>query len=330
MNVLYTCDNNYVWLMGISVISMFENNTHIRDLTVYLLGEKISSDNKRLLQKIGETYGREILVVDVPQLDIPEALVSSRWPISAFLRLFSGQLLPENLNRVLYLDCDTIITGDIELLDKVDLQGRVCLGVKDCIGKQYKKNIGLEDNGIYVNAGVLLLNLEMLRCVRIQEIISRYMEERLRLINYADQDILNGIFNGKIGVLDPKYNVMTIDAVYSHEEICWLRKPTCFYTEEELKAAVLAPVIIHYTTNMRVIRPWFANTNHPFASDFRKYFAMSPWNTLELSQMVFSNRESKLIGWIEKLPRKIALRILGFIHAWLKPRVIRLKAGIRN
>ena len=38
MNVMYTCDDNYVWLMGISTISLFENNKTIEDLQVYLLG----------------------------------------------------------------------------------------------------------------------------------------------------------------------------------------------------------------------------------------------------------------------------------------------------
>lgn len=46
MKVMYTCDNNYVWLMGISVISLFENNKHVKELKVYLLGEKISKENK--------------------------------------------------------------------------------------------------------------------------------------------------------------------------------------------------------------------------------------------------------------------------------------------
>lgn len=41
MNILYTCDDNYVMAMGISVISLFENNQNINEMTVYLLGEKV-------------------------------------------------------------------------------------------------------------------------------------------------------------------------------------------------------------------------------------------------------------------------------------------------
>ena len=65
MKVMYTCDNNYVWLMGISTISLFENNKGIKDLKVYLLGENISEDNKKELKAIGKKYGREVKVIEL-------------------------------------------------------------------------------------------------------------------------------------------------------------------------------------------------------------------------------------------------------------------------
>ena len=78
MNVLYTCDDNYVWLMGISTISLFENNKTIEDLQVYLLGDNISQENKDKLKKIGDQYGRKIQVIEIPPLTIPTALISAR------------------------------------------------------------------------------------------------------------------------------------------------------------------------------------------------------------------------------------------------------------
>lgn len=326
MNVLYTCDNNYVWLMGISVISLFENNPSMNEISVYLLGENISDENKKILCNIAENYNRTIVVIDVPKIDIPKSLVSARWPLSAFTRLYSGQLLPNEMKKVLYLDCDTIVSGSIEKLEDFDVSDYVVYGVKDCIGSSYKKNIGLKSDEQYVNAGVLLFNLEKLRKVNIKYTIDRYMSKYERLINYADQDILNGVFKGEIGILNPKYDVMTIDVVYTHKEITTLRKPTNFYTEQELKKAVNSPAIIHYTTNMRIVRPWFKNTNHPYAKEFRKYLEMSPWKSIELKEMQFTSKESKIIGIIMKLPNTLAYSILGLIHSEIKPFAIRLKS----
>lgn len=326
MNILYTCDNNYVWLMGVSTISLFESNSDIRDLHVYLLGENISEENKAILANIGKKYNRTITIIDMPKIDIPDALVSTRWPLSAFTRLYAGELLPNTIERVLYLDCDTIIKDSISALEEWDLEGKIFWGIKDCIGSEYKRNIGIEANGIYVNAGVLLINIPELRKVNIKQRLSEYMSKYQRLINYADQDILNGAFNGYIGVLPPQYDVMTIATTYSYSEIQTLRKPTNYYSEEDIKKAVASPVIIHYTTNMLTVRPWFSNTNHPNAKDFKTYLSISPWKDRKLYSMVFHTKEARLINIVEKLPKRLALEVLGSMHASLKPKYIRIKA----
>lgn len=326
MKVMYTCDNNYVWLMGISTISLFENNKEIEDLKVYLLGENISEDNKNELKKIGEEYGREVEVIDVPKLNIPPSLVSARWPLSAFTRLFSGVILPTDVDRILYLDCDTIITGDISELENVDFNGNIAMGVKDCISGTYKKNVGLDTDSPYINAGVILFDMDALRKVNINVEIENYMKKYEKQINYADQDILNGMFKGKIGELNPKYDVMTIDVVHTYEEIQKLRRPTNFYSKDELGTAVKNPAIIHYTTNMLVVRPWFSNTDHPFSNEFRKYMGMSVWKDKKLGTAVFSSKEAKIIGAIMKLPKSIAYSALGLIHAELKPKYVFIKS----
>lgn len=329
MNVLYTCDNNYIWLMGISAISMFENNKEIDNLHVYLLGENISDENKKVLKEIECKYSRVITVIDVPRIDIPEVLVSARWPLSAFTRLYAGDLLPTYIEKVLYLDCDTIIKGDISELERWNAEGKVFWGIKDCIGKEYKKNIGISADGLYVNAGVLLMNLPELRKIDIKQKLNAYMAKYQRLINYADQDVLNGAFSGSIGVLPPQYDVMTIAATYSYRDIQKLRRPTNYYSEEEIRGAVADPVLIHYTTNMLTVRPWFSNTNHPFAGEFRKYKRISYWKDRQLSEMVFDSREAKIIAVIEKLPSRIKLFILGWMHAIVKPLAIKIKAEKR-
>lgn len=323
---MYTCDDNYVWLMSISTISLFENNKKIEELKVYLLGENISWENKNELKKIGDKYEREIEVIDVPKLNIPASLVSVRWPLSAFTRLFSGQILPDDVDKILYLDCDTIILGDISELDNIQFNGNIIMGVKDCISGTYKENVGLDKNSPYINAGVILFDMNALKNIAINEKIEAYMNKYIKFINYADQDILNGIFKGYIGELNPKFDVMTIDVVYTYEEIKKLRRPTNFYKKIEWEAAISNPAIIHYTTNMKVIRPWFSNTDHPMANDFKKYMAMSSWKDKKLTEMVFDSKEVKIITIIMNLPKKLAYNILGIIHAELKPRYIRMKA----
>lgn len=331
MNILYTCDNNYVWLMGVSVISLFENNKCMDNLTVYLLGNKISLENKSRLNNIAKKYKREIILIDIPDFDIPKSLLSSRWPISAFTRLYSGVLLPSELDSILYLDCDTVVESSITELSTMK-NDCVILGVKDCVGKRYKENIGLEGDGIYINAGVLLINLKELRKLNINEMIDSYLNKYEKFINYADQDILNGVFKNKIGILKPNYNVMTIDAVYTYNDINVLRHPTNYYNEQEFNFAISNSSIIHFTTNMCIVRPWYLNTNHPFADKFRKYLEISPWRNKKLEYQDFNNKEYKVIKFVQMLPAWISNRILGLIHSELRPLYIKIKfsRGGRN
>lgn len=325
MKVLYTCDNNYIWLMGISAISLFENNKGMDELDVYLLGEDITDTNKNILSQIGRKYGRNMIVINVPKFHIPDSILSARWPLSAFTRLFSGELLPQEVQRVLYLDCDTIICGKLDEIDHWKINENIFCGVKDCIGSAYKKNIGMHKKKPYVNAGVLLIDLDNLRKMDVKSLIDDYMDKYERFTSYADQDILNGIFNEQIGYLPPNYNVMTIDIAHSYREIQLLRRPTGFYSKEEIEKATKNPRIIHYTTNMLVIRPWFLNSNHPFKDEFDKYCKISPWNECEKRKMAFG-KTAKMIKIIRMFPDWIAYRILGLIHSILKPGYLRMKA----
>lgn len=179
----------------------------------------------------------------------------------------------------------------------------------------------------YSCAGVLLINLEELRKLDVNNLIKIYVNKYIKLINYADQDILNGMFKDRIGELAPQFDVMTIDVVHSYEEIKKLRKPTNYYSREQLQFAVNRPVIIHYTTNMLAIRPWFSNTDHPFAGEFKKYMDMSTWKNRELKEMVFDSKVAKVIKAIMILPKGIAYKALGLIHAELKPKYISMRAG---
>jgi hypothetical protein len=120
---------------------------------------------------------------------------------------------------------------------------------------------------------------------------------------------------------------MTIDVVYTHKEIMKLRRPTNFYSKDEIEQAKKNPLIIHFTTNMRVVRPWFSNSNHPLKDEFLKYMKMSPWENVELREMRFNSKESKIIGIIQKFPKGISYSVLGFIHSEFRPRYIRMKVG---
>lgn len=325
MNVVYTCDNNFVWIMGISMISLFENNRDTDNLTVYLLGDHVSDEGKHTLSKIAEKYRREFKVIDVPDLNIPKILTSKRWPKSAFTRMFSGELMPRNVHRMLYLDCDIIVRGSLAPLDKWDTNGYAISAVKDCVSRHYKKKVGIDKEDSYVNAGVLLMDLDKMRELDIRSMMSEFMKMYMDMISYADQDVLNGIFKGRFDVLPPEYDMMTQVCCYTYKQILQYRKPSNYYTKNEIETAQKNPVMIHYTTCMLNIRPWFVGSKHPWAEEFDKYQKMSPWVNREKSIMKFDKAEQKIIKAILVLPDCLSYRLIGLLHATIRPLMIMTK-----
>ena len=78
MNVIYASDDNYAWLMGISMISLFENNRNSQEVNVFLFGDKLSQENEKILAGIAEKYGRGFMHIDVEKVKIPDYIMSER------------------------------------------------------------------------------------------------------------------------------------------------------------------------------------------------------------------------------------------------------------
>lgn len=331
MKILYTCDDNYIWIMGVSLLSLYESNRHMKELEVYLIGDQISKVHKEQIRGIAERYDRCFHFVDVPEIYHNSLnVLASRWPLSAYIRLFAGELLPPEVDRVLYIDCDTIVMDRLDDLDGIDMKQKIFCGVKDCIGGLYKQNIGLEKDSIYLNAGVLLINLDELRTINMKKQIDAFIGKFGLAITYADQDILNGAFKNRIGCLPLRYNLMTIMAVYPYRTVKLLRRPTCFYSEIEQNEAVKLPCIVHYTTNMETVRPWYSNTNHPFAEVFRHYLSISPWSEDELPIMHYRGGSAAVIHCLNKLPDQMSVLFLGMLHSVIRPVIIKWRAILHN
>lgn len=305
--------------MGISMISLFENNKECKDINVYLLGDHVSENSKNILDSIALKYQRHFALIDVPDLNIPEKLSSNRWPKSAFTRMFAGELLPEEVTKAIYLDCDTIISGDIQGIEAYIKDDMAVSGVKDCVSRPYKAKIGIAKGGSYINAGVLAMNLMELRKLNIREMIAEFVGKYEPAISYADQDILNGIFKGKFGIIPPQYDLMTMVNTYTYKELQQIRHPHNYYSEEDIKFSKANPLIIHFTTAMLHIRPWCEGSKHTYAWMFEKYQALSPWAARPKTKTNFSANEYKVIRKILMLPKPLAYSLLGLIHAYLRP-----------
>lgn len=282
ITVLYTASNGYLPYMGISLISLLYNNPG-EDVRVYAALETPSTQNLEKLQEIQRQYPNcTIKVVDAaPYIEQMKTLrmIQYRKSFVPNLRLFFGQYIDEDVERLLYLDCDTIITAPIGHLFTMDMDG-ICAGVSlDSLAGHYKKCLGYREEEPYFNAGILLINVrEWNKNNCTKQLLEMIADKQYTHAN-LDQDWMNQLLHDKIMVLPPQYNLQPHHMCFDTDVyfFCFSRKG--YYSPEEIREAVAHPVIIHAYRFLGNFT-WHENNVHPALSYYKRYKELSPWKDI--------------------------------------------------
>jgi len=325
MNVVYASDDNFVDILGISMISLFENNKD-ENICVYILADNIKSENKVILKNIAIRYYQNVEIIDVDVDDFSQIkLYVLTWSKAAFSRMFLGTILEKyELDRVIYLDCDIIINHNIHELWTFDLNKNTFGMVIDPIGAGHKRNVGISADKPYFNSGVLLINLKKWKQNDCENKLQQFAVQNNGKTPYVDQGLINGALKDYMGVLPLKFNVITVYCDYTYKELLTYRKPTgYFYSEDEVKVAVKNPYIIHYTKSMFTERPWIVNSNHKKKELWERYKGISPWRDKQSLPSTVNVYRKKYINISKKLPRKLNVYLQAILHSYIKPIVDR-------
>ncbi|WP_044292847.1 glycosyltransferase family 8 protein [Robinsoniella peoriensis] len=325
MFVIYHSSDSFASVTGVAMLSLFENNQHMDEIEVLYIERGITNENKARLMTIAERYGRILKFMPMPnwseKFNLKLQSCKNAWLGFGYNRLFLLEYIPLRINRVLYLDSDTIVEGPLDELWSIDLTGYYLAGVDDCLSSKYRKIVGLCDEGTYCNAGMLLINLNEWRESRITPIFINKIQECNGYFVFNEQSILNSIFAGKIKILPQKYNMNSLYYVFDYEELLMLRRPYSFsYDKIEYYNARIYPVITHYTGLFCVnSRPWIIDSDHPHKDVFLKYREMSPWKGIPLSS---NNRKwhSKILVKITHiLPKQIMIKLVSILYNDIRP-----------
>ena len=318
MNIVYASDNDFAEMLGISMMSLLENNIECSDLDIYILDGGISEENKASLVSVAEKYGRRIFFSDVRNM-LNDDMKQQRGSLSTFSRLYLSRLMPQDIEKVLYLDCDLLVLKNIEALYDSDISGCYCAGIIDCVSRSHLKAIGLDGESNYFNAGVLLINLKMWRA---ENVVEKFEEFSLKCNNdvlYADQGIINNVLSERSLKLSPEYNCYTAIYDFTYKDLMTFRKPVRYYSEKEIETAKNDPAIVHFTTSFLSLRPWVEGCDHPYAGEWLRYKAMSPWADVLLGKDERSGKKRFAVRAYKTLPNSVAVGIAGILHAKIMP-----------
>ena len=280
MDIVCSTDCCYVMQTGIMLTSLFENNREA-DIRVLVLHNGIDSNSLTLIERIAYDYGQKI------KFYLVDESLFSAFPIgrdgqnthvgtsyATYYRLFLSELLPDDINCVLYLDGDIIVTDSLNELWATDMHDKAIAAVPDSYNNkiEHYNRLHYPQPMGYFNAGVLLINLDYWRDNNVADAFCQYASARPDSLYCHDQDILNYVFRESKITLPLRYNMLNeywFDI--RHSVVSWEFESQMLYGQQH-------PAIIHFTG---LPKPWFSNCRHPMKPEFEHYRAMTPWRDVK-------------------------------------------------
>ena len=205
MNILVAFNDGYTMPTRVMLKSLIENNQE--DLDIYVLYVALSDDSIKALSNLNSnTAVLHFIQIDDSKLEC--APLMSFYSKEAYIRLFAQLYLPNDLERILWLDGDLIVKGEINEFYNQSFDNELYVAYKDMdLGDSIKKkeSLGMPVDVAYINSGVLLMNLREIRNKVSDVVITNYIKENSDKIEFVDQDVFNGLLYNSFKVIDTGY-----------------------------------------------------------------------------------------------------------------------------
>ena len=253
INICISPDDNYSKYAAATIASVLINAYDKDELFFYILDGDLSNDNKIKLKSLEAIKPCHIEFVKVNKEDFKiykDIQTHSYVSISTYYRLKLAKMLPQ-ISKIIYLDCDTIVCSSLSELFNTNIETKSAGGVLDVRVKHKKQ----WENTKYVNAGVLLFNLNNIRKNNIEDKYEQYAIKHTEQIKTGDQDIINFVLGNNIAILDDEWNVQ-VSGFMSRSS--FTRKPK----------------IIHYIGNQK---PWIFGAVTFFKEKYFEALEYTPW-----------------------------------------------------
>ena len=215
--IFYAVDDGYVPFLAVSIHSLIENSSKEYYYAIKVLYTNICEENKKKILK----YERDNVKIEFVDLnyyieEIKDKLFTrDYYTKTTYFRLFIPNIYPQ-YNKVIYLDSDTVLLGDVAELYLQDMGSNLVAVVPDDIiqneeifQEYVEKVVGVADYRKYFNAGVLVMNLDEMRKSKFQEKFL-YLLETVKFAVVQDQDYLNRLCKGRTKILENGWNRMPV------------------------------------------------------------------------------------------------------------------------
>ena len=209
MNLLFAINRNFTGLLCKCVRSVAKNGGADHYDAYVLHSDLEQADISQIRRETEECVTYHFIPVN--ESDFAGFPETGRYPKQIYYRLAAPLLLPRELERILYLDVDLVVINPLEELYSTDFEGNyyvACSHVRELLTKFNQFRLGLEENVPYINTGVMLLNLPLLRQNLTMEQIRDTAKRKMRTFMLPDQDLLTLMHGEHIKLADTlRYNL---------------------------------------------------------------------------------------------------------------------------
>ena len=269
-NVLFCANRGYAQHLAVAAVSLACHSDAPRIRIHVMTCDADAPTEARLAESLRPFPNIELCIHHVTDSRLGAAFVDKYVTKEAYLRLLAADILPDTICRVLYLDCDLVVLDDVTQLADADLGGAPLAAVRDFSWDGQAERLaalGIGPAHPYVNSGVLVLDLEIWRRERLSERLFAEIARFGSRLEYYDQDILNVAFQGRIALLDRRWNLQA--RIFEP----WVRRELP-RDHTATRAARRRPGILHYTTEEK---PWLFRPRVKKRGLYFQFLARTAW-----------------------------------------------------
>jgi len=285
-NIVFATDQNYIQHLSVAIVSLLSSNIDL-DFNIFMVSSGLDNKNFQKIKSITEKYKvnlKQIIIND----DVFEKLVTNfHFTKAMYYRLLIPNFINED--KVLYLDADIVVNGNIKNLYNQNLDNYF-IGAVLNPGFDRHEELKMDENSQYFNSGVMVINNKKWKEKSFAIKVIEFIDFNHNTVAFPDQDGLNAVINGRWKEIELKYNQQAVIFEKNFEE-----KYYCF-SKEEIKKAKENPIIIHYTGSSK---PWHFRNKHPYKHLYWKYLRMTPFKRYIPEDLTVVN----VIKWM--IPNKI-------------------------
>jgi lipopolysaccharide biosynthesis glycosyltransferase len=296
-HVLFCTNSLFFQHVAVCLTSLLANNADLFFHVVIASRPEEKLDEEKLRRSLTQFPNFSLNFHEfAPPIDQVLPLIpDAHYTIDTYTRLWAGEFFPDTVDRVLYLDADMVVVGNVAPLWRTDLEGAL-LGAVDIPGSDRGViQLNISADAGYFNAGMLLIDLKQWRETQALETVLEYITAHPERVLY-DQDALNACFHHCRKRLDYRWNV--IWPFYREPLALPLSRP-------EIEAIRRDALIIHFNGSSK---PWSYFADHPRTAEYLKYLRMTEWRDFVPIDRTPMNRLRKGLSLVLPAPVKQFLK----------------------